>query len=77
MAFPYGTPETSHLLQWGSFLLDDSGHEVHKDSKSRRDDRVIQPAGKCPVNPTLEGGVKGHNTTIGKYLTGKPRPSGR
>jgi hypothetical protein len=27
MVFPSGAPETSHLLQWGSFLLDDSGHE--------------------------------------------------
>jgi hypothetical protein len=32
--------------------------------------------GKCPVSPALEGGVKGHNIK-GKYLTGKPRPSGR
>ena len=23
--------------------------------------RGIQPAGKCPVSPALEGGIKGHN----------------
>jgi len=28
-------------------------------------------AGKCPVSPALEVGVKGHNIK-GKYLTGKP-----
>jgi hypothetical protein len=31
---------------------------------------------KCPVNPALKGGVKGHNLK-GNYLTGKPRLLGR
>jgi hypothetical protein len=33
-------------------------------------------AGKCPVSPALEGGVKGHNIK-GKYFIGKPHPIGR
>jgi len=33
--------------------------------------RTQRLTGKCPVNPALEGGGKGHNIK-GKYLTGKP-----
>jgi hypothetical protein len=31
---------------------------------------------QVPLDPSLNGGVKGNNI-IGKYLTGKPRPLGR
>jgi len=30
-------------------------------AKTEQVRRGIQPAGKCPVSPALEGGVKGHN----------------
>ena len=39
-------------------------------------DDPLSLAGKYPASPALEGGVKGY-TIKRKYLTGKPRPSGR
>jgi hypothetical protein len=39
-------------------------------------DDHLSLAGKYPASPALEGGVKGY-TIKRKYLTGKPRPSGR